>query len=346
MWKYRDTDEQKRLVKFTIAKTMRLALEYPELAQEHFDSLCKVIPDNERITVSNYQHNLTSDAEGEEILTCEKSKAMQLYSHLLDLVENERISEHYSEWCDLEREYIALFGENVFAGYFGSKCLPDAREVNFATKKPQIAEPKFKHKIGDKVRIVNDISHNNKYKGDITEIVYIDESNPNAPYKVDIYDEEFGVGLWCQESDLEPYTAAEQPMTDSETEHTKDEFATRMQGKFTEQDFTEAKQRTESCMASIPQFELPKQIEAQINKAMESIKAESRKQFGDFGAANADITIPVYRQMMRLGALLVLSARYLESEQTDSDRGDYISMTKPTDPNKCTLFGREEADSK
>ena len=70
-------------------------------------------------------HNLTSDVEGEAVLTCDKSKAMQLYSHLLDLVENERMSEHYSGWCDLEREYIALFGENVFADYFGSKCLPD-----------------------------------------------------------------------------------------------------------------------------------------------------------------------------------------------------------------------------
>ena len=130
------------------------------------------------------------------------------------------------------------------------------------------------------------------------------------------------------------YTAAEQSMTDSETEHTKDEFATRMQGKFTEQDFTEAKQRNESCMASIPQFELPKQIEAQIDEAMEGIKAESRKQFGDFGAANADIAIPLYRQMMRLGALLALSAGDLESERTDSDRGDFISMTKPTGPNK------------
>lgn len=69
-------------------------------------------------------HNLTSDAVGEEILTCKKSKAMQLYSHLLDLVDSERMSEHYSEWCDLEREYIALFGENAFADYFSFKCLP------------------------------------------------------------------------------------------------------------------------------------------------------------------------------------------------------------------------------
>ena len=206
----------------------------------------------------------------------EKSKAMQLYSHSLDLVENERISEHYSEWCDLEREYIALFGENVFADHFGSKCLPDAREVNFASIEPK---------------------------------------------------------------------PAEQSMTDSETEHTKDKFVARMRGKFTEQDFTEARQRNESCMSSIPQFELPKPIETQIDEAMEGIKAESRKQFGDFGAANADIAIPVYRQMMRLGALLALSAGYLESEQTDSDRGDYISMTKPTDPTKCTLFWGEKGET-
>jgi hypothetical protein len=53
MWKYRDTDEQKRLVKFAIAKTMRLTLTYPELAQEYYNSLCKIIPDNEpQITLS------------------------------------------------------------------------------------------------------------------------------------------------------------------------------------------------------------------------------------------------------------------------------------------------------
>ena len=98
------------------------------------------------ITLENVfgHQNLTSDAEGEEILTCKKSKAMQLYSHLLDLVENERMSEHYSKWCDLEREYIALFGENVFADYFGSKCLPDedVHEDNFASIEPKPAEPK------------------------------------------------------------------------------------------------------------------------------------------------------------------------------------------------------------
>lgn len=213
------------------------------------------------------RYNLTSKAEGEEILTCEKSKVQRAYNTSREIVKAENpdslmYSIHTQIMCVLE-------------SIFGSKCLPDAHEDNFTRTEPK---------------------------------------------------------------------PSEQSMTDSETEHTKDEFATRMQGKFTEQDFTEAKQRTESCMASIPQFELPKQIEAQINKAMESIKAESRKQFGDFGTAGADIAIPIYRQMMRLGALLALSAGYLESEQTGSDRGDYISMTNPADPNKCTLFGEEKGE--
>ena len=52
MWKYRDTAEQIRLVKYAMAKTMRLTLTYPELAQEYYDSLNKIIPDNEQITIS------------------------------------------------------------------------------------------------------------------------------------------------------------------------------------------------------------------------------------------------------------------------------------------------------
>lgn len=52
MWKYRDTAEQVRIVKFAMAKTMRLTLTYPELAQEYYDSLNKIIPDNEQVTIS------------------------------------------------------------------------------------------------------------------------------------------------------------------------------------------------------------------------------------------------------------------------------------------------------
>ena len=135
------------------------------------------------------QYNLTSDAEREEILTCEKSKAMQLYSHLLDLVENERISEHYSEWCDLEREYIALFGENVFADYFGAKCLPDAHEDNFTRTEPKPSEPKFK--IGD------ELVWNKRI------LVKIDEVFADGKYLVF---SRIGNRYMVKESDLEPYT--------------------------------------------------------------------------------------------------------------------------------------------
>lgn len=115
MWKHRDTDEQKRLVKFTIAKTMRLTLEYPELAQEYFDSLCKVIPDNERITVSNYQHNLTSNAEVEEMLMCEKSRVQQQYKRATQLKDD----------SDPKWELVGNQIERVLIGLFGSKYLPD-----------------------------------------------------------------------------------------------------------------------------------------------------------------------------------------------------------------------------
>lgn len=158
--------------------------------------------------------NLTSDAEGEEMLTCEKSKAMRLYSHLLDLVENERMSEHYSGWCDLEREYIALFGENVFADYFGSKCLPDedAHEDNFVKSEPKPAEPKFKK--WDKVLVKADTAISKDmeiYKILPSEIKRIDGETaligmlPN----VMICDMQVRLG------NLEPYTEpTQQPTTD------------------------------------------------------------------------------------------------------------------------------------
>ena len=132
MWKHRDTDEQKRLVKFTIAKTMRLALAYPELAQEYFDSLCKIIPDNERITVSNYHHNLTSDSEGEETLICEKSKVQRAYNTSREIVKAENPD---SLMYSIHTQIMY-----VLESIFDSKCLPD--EAKNSAKEPKPSEPK------------------------------------------------------------------------------------------------------------------------------------------------------------------------------------------------------------
>ena len=48
----------------------------------------------------------------------------------------------------------------------------------------------------------------------MTEIIYVDRSDPDATYKVDIFDERFGGGLWYSESDLEPYTEPTETFAD------------------------------------------------------------------------------------------------------------------------------------
>lgn len=51
-------------------------------------------------------------------IECDKKHALTFYEHLLDLVEEERMSKNYSKWCELEREYIALIGEKYFTEHF------------------------------------------------------------------------------------------------------------------------------------------------------------------------------------------------------------------------------------
>lgn len=88
-------------------------------------------------------HNLTSDAEGEEMLT----------------VSRKRVQEEYRESIKKAQPYnINSYNRGFHVGcatmlkeLFGSKCLPDepANEDNFASKEPKPAEPKYK--VGDKV---------------------------------------------------------------------------------------------------------------------------------------------------------------------------------------------------
>lgn len=76
-------------------------------------------------------HNLTSNAEGEEMLTCVKDQAVKLY--------------------DIADRAFAINGDKWYQGYmkamqdlFGSKCLPDEDASESASKEPQPAEPKEK----------------------------------------------------------------------------------------------------------------------------------------------------------------------------------------------------------
>lgn len=157
------------------------------------------------------KHNLTSDAEEEEMLTVPRKAIIQAYK----------------KCCDKRATKYDVGYADCLYNLFGSKCLPDegtdctpvevgvaenattsnvdSSHGNVESLEPKPSIPKFKHKLGDKVRIVNDWSCGYKHNGEVTEIVAIDESDPEVPYKVDIYDEEEGGDLWYQESDLEPY---------------------------------------------------------------------------------------------------------------------------------------------
>lgn len=134
----------------------------------------------------HWQNNLTSDAEGEEMLMCDKSKVQEAYNTSKDIVNNEQYgtrqySIHTQIMCVLEN-------------LFGSKCLPDElNEDNFAK-----SEPKFKYGIGQKVKSVC-----------ADEVLTIKEhcgrvGNDNV-YKVEEY-----AYTW-NECELRPYTEPAEP---------------------------------------------------------------------------------------------------------------------------------------
>lgn len=114
-------------------------------------------------------HNLTSDAEGEEMLTVPRKELQASYDY-------HKARGHH------------LLADTLY-GLFGSKCLPDDNEDNVTTKELKPAEPKFK--VGDKVR----------YKGFIGTVCQIEETDYVIRNSV-------GGDLigWIKESDLEPYT--------------------------------------------------------------------------------------------------------------------------------------------
>lgn len=54
-----------------------------------------------------------------EAVICNRDEVFSFYEHLLDLIETTRLSEQFPEWCELEREFVALFGEKIFSECYG-----------------------------------------------------------------------------------------------------------------------------------------------------------------------------------------------------------------------------------
>lgn len=151
------------------------------------------------------KHNLTSDVEGEEMLTCDRDVVRMLYDRADSVKVRQTLESLFGSKC-LPDEGTDCTPVEVGVAENATTSNVDSSHGNVESLEPKPSIPKFKHKLGDKVRIVNDWSYGYKHNGEVTEIVAIDESDPEVPYKVDIYDEEEGGDLWYQESDLEPYT--------------------------------------------------------------------------------------------------------------------------------------------
>lgn len=84
------------------------------------DEICSsdVTWSEERIYPTDVEYRRVTSSK---TIKCDKKQALTFYEHLLDLVEKERMSKNFSEWCELEREYIALIGEKHFTEHFKNK---------------------------------------------------------------------------------------------------------------------------------------------------------------------------------------------------------------------------------
>ena len=136
-------------------------------------------------------HNLTSDAEGEEMLIASRKRVQEMYAHYDNISNDPNRPKDYIESIYEYADGVTIALDDLF----GSKCLPDEP----ASNEPQPAEPKFKR--GDKVTVrANAVSAYPRPGIIIGQtdkpgqwIVRVEMADGDIPYKL-------------SESDLEPYT--------------------------------------------------------------------------------------------------------------------------------------------
>lgn len=159
-----------------------------------------------------FGHNLTSDAEGEEMLYANKSKVQKIFAGQTEVQK--------STPCGTILHHEAAAKAELLYTLFGSKCLPD--------EEPQPAEPKFK--VGEKVRISCAFSSGEIWdsvlNGRVATIVgcYRESNNWIYCFKEPIRDfAEFWLEpcteqgtLHCPSSETECYIAVPVPKTDEQ----------------------------------------------------------------------------------------------------------------------------------
>lgn len=138
-------------------------------------------------------HNLTSDTEGEEMLTVEKGKVQFMF----DGLDSTRVNDEYDRGYKAGKEFI-------LHGLFGPKCLPDEEKPTESGRfeEPKPAEPKFI--VGDTASYV--CSPMLKHKCTVTKVM---QNEHSGKYEYNVMFEWGKPGLYIPESDLEPYSEPE-----------------------------------------------------------------------------------------------------------------------------------------
>ncbi len=159
-----------------------LSKEFKEEVKKYYQRVCRY--DNlysargaaEILELLFGKHNLTSDAEGEELLTVKAKTVREMYAA------NERLKASFpGTIAEADADKI----NHILRHLFGSKCLPD--------EEPKPAEPKYK--MGDIVRF--------KYGCTPYRIDGFKMSEGAMLYQVG--------EVWAAASDIEPYTEPEEP---------------------------------------------------------------------------------------------------------------------------------------
>lgn len=281
-----------------------LPKEFKEEVKELYDGCIKMMdirPSASQIYVNKLStledifghHNLTSDAEVEEML-CVSREDMQFYYQYYKAKSKEELS--------AEQKAYYKGRTKVLLDLFGSKCLPD----NVATSEPNVdssvgsvenlepkpAEPKFK--VGDKVK---DIS--SPHDGGVYTVDDIKKSSDGFIYHIQGLIGKSNV----KESDLEPYT---EPKTeDSELLHADSVKETRI-----------ADEETHLCNLSQENANCDKQFD---NILKDSLSKERRLNIAASIAAGwlarHGMTNP---ETIAMDALAVADALIIEVEKTNN----------------------------
>ena len=163
-----------------------LPKEFKEEVKIYYQVLRKQYNGREKTKVFRYLfglHNLTSDAEGEEILTVKASTVKDIYNSM-------------NKAHPKENAWVV---KQTLEALFGSKCLPDETkdETKDDTKEPTPAEPKYH--VGDWVRAVS--TDKQGHIGQIAEVEY--------KYGCNYYQVSGTEGWHFLGKNLEPYTEPE-----------------------------------------------------------------------------------------------------------------------------------------